>query len=103
MFRAITHPLDEVTNASASVFAIENVLDFVFLFTVDDDGRRRWGCDTIVMPGAKAINMEHVMDPQVAREFQAIVEVANSFENLEQSELPGAKFGIWTNDVRDRG
>ena len=63
VFRAITHPLDEVTNASTSVFAIKNVFNFVFIFTVDDDGRRRWSSDTIVMPGAEAIDMEYVVDP----------------------------------------
>ena len=93
VFGTITDPFDEVAKAPASVFAVENLLDLVLLFAINDDRRRRWSSDTIVTSGAESVHVEHVVDAQMLGKLEAVIEIANPLENLERSELPGAKFG----------
>ena len=89
----ITFPLDQVLEFLAVDARVENLVDFVLFFTVDD--LRGWWCrlfEAIITPWAKTINVYDGVNVKPCGQFNSIVEVANTFEDFERTELTGAEF-----------
>lgn len=68
--------------------AVEDLFNFPFLFTVDDDRiRRRWFDYAVVVPGAKPVNVDDRVDFEPVWQLKAIVEITDVFQNFERTEL----------------
>ena len=92
----ITFPLDQVLEFLTVDARVENFVDFVLFFAVDD--LRGWWCrlfEAIIAPWAKTINVYDGVDVKPGGQFNSIVEVANTFEDFERTELTGAEFGTF--------
>ena len=90
----ITFPLDQVLEFLTVDARVENLVDFVLFFTVDD--LWGWWCslfESIITPWAKTINVYDWVDVKPCGQFNSIVEGANTFEDFERTELTGAEFG----------
>ena len=90
----ITFPLDQVLEFLTVNARVENLVDFVFFFTVDDL-RGWWGrlFEAIITPWAKTINVNDRVDVKPGGQFDSVVEGADAFEDFERTELTRAEFG----------
>ena len=75
---AVTLPAYEVLKTSpfgpVRETTVKDLLDFPFLFTIDNDWvRRRWWNDTVVVPGAKPVDMDNQVDFEPVWQIKTIV------------------------------
>jgi hypothetical protein len=87
---AVAFPADKVLELTAENTTVDDRIDFVFFFALNDYRfRQRWLVKTVVMPWAEATDVEDGVQVQVRRELETIVEVSNPFEDFVEAELSG--------------
>jgi hypothetical protein len=87
---AVAFPADKVLELMAENTTVDDGIDFVFFFALNDYRfRRGWLVKTVVMPWAKATDMEHGIQVQVRRELETIIKISDPFEDFVGAELSG--------------
>lgn len=85
-------PFDEVFQPSPIEAAVQDFVDLVFFLAIDFDGVRRGRClavDVIPFPWGESVDVEHGVDFERRREFEAVVSVAEFFQYFVRAELSG--------------
>jgi hypothetical protein len=86
----IAFPADKVLELMAVNTTVNDRIDLVFFFALNDYGfRRRRFVKTVVMPWTEATDMEDGIQVEVRGELKAIVEVSDPFEDFVGAELSG--------------
>lgn len=89
-------PFDEVLQLSSIEAAVQDFIDLVFFLAIDFDGVRRGRCvavDAIPFPRGEPVDVEHGVDLERRREFEAIIPITEFFQYLVWAELPRAE--LW--------
>jgi hypothetical protein len=89
---AIALPADKVLELTAVNTTVDDRVDLIFFFALNDYRfRRRWLVKTVVVPWTEAANMEDGIQVEVRWELETIVEVSNPFEDFIGAKLSGPK------------
>jgi hypothetical protein len=88
----VAFPADKVLELTAVNTTVNDRVDFVFFFTLNDYRfRRGWLVKTVVVPWTETADMEDRIQIEVRGELETIVEVSDSFEDFVRAELLGSK------------
>jgi hypothetical protein len=97
---AVAFPADKVLELTAVNTTVDDRIDLVFFFALDDYRfRRRWLVKTVVVPWIEAADMEDGIQVKVRRELEAIVEVSDPFEDFVEAELSGPELRCFLVDL----
>jgi hypothetical protein len=87
---AIAFPADKVLELMAVNTTVDDRIDLVFFFALNDYRfRRGWLVKTVVVPWTEAADMEDGIQVEVRGELETIVEVSDPFEDFVGAELLG--------------
>jgi hypothetical protein len=86
----VAFPADKILELTAVNTTVDDGVDLVFFFALNDDRfRGGWFVKTVVVPWTKAADMEDGIQVEVRRELETIVEVSDPFEDFIGAELSG--------------
>jgi hypothetical protein len=87
---AVTLPADKVLELTAVNTTVNDRIDLVFFFALNDYRfRRGWLVKTVVVPWTEAADMEDGIQVEVQWELETIVEVSDPFEDFVGAKLSG--------------
>jgi hypothetical protein len=86
----IAFPADKVLELAAVNTAVNDRIDFVFLFTLNNYRfRQGWLVKTVVMPWTEMADMEDGIQVEIRWELKTIVKISNLFKDFVRAELLG--------------
>jgi hypothetical protein len=87
---AVAFPADKVLELTAVNTTVDDRIDLVFFFALNDYRfRRGWLVKTVVVPWTEATDIEDGIQVEIRGELEAIVEVSDPFKDLVGAELLG--------------
>jgi hypothetical protein len=96
----VAFPADEVLELMVVNTAVNDRIDLVFFFTLNDYRfRQGWFVKTVVVPWTEAADMEDGIQVEIERELETIVEVSDLFEDFVRAELLGSKLRCFLMDL----
>jgi hypothetical protein len=97
---AVALPADKVLELTVVNTTVNDRINFVFFFALNDYRfRRGWLVKTVVVPWAEAADMEDRIQVKVGGELETIVEISDPFEDFVGAELSGPELRRFLMDL----